>query len=245
MRQARMRVWGCALWDASSPADRCSWCRRRWRPHCLPTSGAGGDLQAVAHELDQPGDDARAHQRAVRQLRGDALRGEPGGPRAPPPAGGCGWRGLRACPRCVARPSSLPAAAAGLVCSRGAPLWQLHSSLPHAAPCLQAERERMERSEAELSHATFSPEISRLAQQLWSRQEGGMTPAWQRLSRGGWNGKQGVRCGVFSARSRPVNWHGTCTARQPGTPTPDLRRPPLTSFPPPPTPLRRRQDQDV
>lgn len=47
----------------------------------------------------------------------------------------------------------------------------------------QNERERAQRVEAELSTATFQPEISRLAQQLWSRADGGAVPAWQRLSK--------------------------------------------------------------
>jgi hypothetical protein len=51
----------------------------------------------------------------------------------------------------------------------------------------QAERERAERAADELSAATFQPEISRLAQQLWSRQDGAV-PAWQRLSKGGRRG---------------------------------------------------------
>ncbi|GBF97125.1 hypothetical protein Rsub_10136 [Raphidocelis subcapitata] len=47
----------------------------------------------------------------------------------------------------------------------------------------KAERERATRAEAELSTATFQPEISRLAQHLWSRQDGSAVPAWQRLSK--------------------------------------------------------------
>ena len=47
----------------------------------------------------------------------------------------------------------------------------------------RAARERAERGEAEAAEATFRPEISRLAQQLWTRAEGA-APAWQRLSKG-------------------------------------------------------------
>jgi len=47
----------------------------------------------------------------------------------------------------------------------------------------KAERERADRAAEELSSATFQPEISRLAQQLWSRQDGSSVPAWQRLSK--------------------------------------------------------------
>jgi hypothetical protein len=50
----------------------------------------------------------------------------------------------------------------------------------------KAERELATRAEAELSSATFQPEISRLAQQLWSRQDGSTVPAWQRLSKSAW-----------------------------------------------------------
>ena len=50
--------------------------------------------------------------------------------------------------------------------------------------CAQADRERAERAADELSFATFQPEISRMAQQLWSRGDGSAVPAWQRLSKG-------------------------------------------------------------
>lgn len=63
-----------------------------------------------------------------------------------------------------------------------------HDPLPAfaRAPCLlpQADRERAERAADELSSATFQPEISRMAQQLWSRGDGSAVPAWQRLSKG-------------------------------------------------------------
>ncbi|KAF8057295.1 hypothetical protein HT031_006103 [Scenedesmus sp. PABB004] len=47
----------------------------------------------------------------------------------------------------------------------------------------KAERARAERAAEEVSGVTFKPEISRLAQHLWSPHDIGSVPAWQRLSK--------------------------------------------------------------
>lgn len=49
---------------------------------------------------------------------------------------------------------------------------------------LQEERRKAEKQIQEVAGATFKPEISRLAQNLWSPHECTTAPAWQRLSKG-------------------------------------------------------------
>jgi hypothetical protein len=49
---------------------------------------------------------------------------------------------------------------------------------------LQTERRKAEKQIQEVAGATFKPEISRLAQNLWSPHECTTAPAWQRLSKG-------------------------------------------------------------
>jgi hypothetical protein len=46
----------------------------------------------------------------------------------------------------------------------------------------QVQRYKQQKEEAEIEGATFQPEISRLAQSLWSATELQQAPAWQRLS---------------------------------------------------------------
>jgi hypothetical protein len=49
---------------------------------------------------------------------------------------------------------------------------------------LQTERRKAEKQIQEVAGATFKPEISKLAQNLWSLHECTTAPAWQRLSKG-------------------------------------------------------------
>jgi len=68
-----------------------------------------------------------------------------------------------------------------------------HPSIsPYPSPP-QAERERASRTNQELSNATFTPEITHLAQQM-ARREAGGTPAWERLSKGAGGGGGGASC---------------------------------------------------
>ncbi|KAI8463811.1 MAG: hypothetical protein J3K34DRAFT_135272 [Monoraphidium minutum] len=57
----------------------------------------------------------------------------------------------------------------------------------------RAERDKAEREAQELTSATFQPEISRMAQIMWSRHDGGGMPAWQRLSKSGNKSKTAER----------------------------------------------------
>lgn len=52
------------------------------------------------------------------------------------------------------------------------------------AATLQADRRKAEKELQEVAGATFKPEISRLAQNLWAPHECIAAPAWQRLSKG-------------------------------------------------------------
>ena len=76
----------------------------------------------------------------------------------------------------------------------------------------QAERDRAERLEAELSAVTFTPEISRLAQQLWSRQDGSSVPAWQRLNNGAPPRRAGGRIVLGVGQDVPVRAWAASTA---------------------------------
>lgn len=49
---------------------------------------------------------------------------------------------------------------------------------------LQIQRRKAEKQNEEVAGVTFHPEISRLAQNLWTPQECASVPAWQRLSKG-------------------------------------------------------------
>jgi hypothetical protein len=81
-----------------------------------------------------------------------------------------------------------------------------------------------QRAADELAGATFAPEISHMAQQLWSRRDATTgTPAWQRLSKGARLGRAGMGApwqgvgGVAGAlpRARGLPWPPTVPPRPP------------------------------
>lgn len=63
-----------------------------------------------------------------------------------------------------------------------------HALASRPAP-RQAERQRAEQYAAEMASATFSPEITRMAQQMRAREDDAAVPAWERLSQSGRRGE--------------------------------------------------------
>jgi hypothetical protein len=94
------------------------------------------------------------------------------------------WRGHGGDERCLPfRVGNVSGARHRGVFTIAVPFFMPHSCCAPAAPP-KAERQRAERYAEEMSMTTFTPEITKMAQQMWSRHELAGVPAWQRLSQG-------------------------------------------------------------